>query len=288
MEPKTFDRSTDPYITHYEKRIASVNPGRMIELSNEAIKDPIVRKVECFYKAGSIVEGLRRAMACRGVPYYENEVVWRWSTDMILSIRNMIDKIQDVDFTNEDRRMDGVHLIVPAAPRERVDGLPDRYFRSWDAIRVVGDEITGYSATWDNWGPSLLDNYRPDTTRHIEELIIAAQVILKNGLAEAKKVDAKISSLNFQRLRKKGQRRPAENLLPVNMVEWGKTVQSNGFKRGTNGERRSDKCWWVRGFIRQQYYPSRGCHEAKWIAPHLRGNRNAPVNTTPKVGLAAA
>jgi hypothetical protein len=41
-----------------------------------------------------------------------------------------------------------------------------------------------------------------------------------------------------------------------------------------------DRCWWVRGFWRQQACgPHRSQRRPVWIDPHVRGNRAAPVTT---------
>ena len=106
--------------------------------------------------------------------------------------------------------------------------------------------------------------------------MLAAKItcFLNQKLADVKKVKA-LSRPDRKRIGKDSPESQAE----VNLVRWRKvSYESDG-----KGKMLRDKCWWVKGHSRWQWYPSEGVHRLVWIDTHIRGNPSAPLHEKTRI-----
>ena len=75
-----------------------------------------------------------------------------------------------------------------------------------------------------------------------------------------------------------------ESKSEINVVTW-RTAKERANLPGRNfkSERNWDKHWTVKGHLRLQPYPREGTSRVIYIAPHFRGNLNAPLHRKAKI-----
>ena len=219
--------------------------------------------------------------------YNTEEKLWFWSDKMIEELIMLVQKSKNIEVCEWD--IDGPGIGIHFFNRLALDGKPTGLIGADDInkehlIRLVKitKEASIVSAV------ELIDKgkyhkfdlfYTEENEKErkrpnsITNLLIAMQALLKSKVIEIDEVKA--DRAFRRRAKKQGQRMEHE----VRVLKWRK-VYAQSKSTGDTRKIGEDKHWWIKGHIRNQWYPKKGKHHAKYIFPHIKGNRNAPLHVS--------
>lgn len=118
------------------------------------------------------------------------------------------------------------------------------------------------------------------TDGNLRALLAVFQLARQTNLAEVaveKVPGRKLSKAKAKRQRARREQ-PATGVRVVRLREHLRVARDTGLPDGDEQSKRVYRHRWVvRGFWRKTYYPSTKTHRPQWIAPHVRGPKDAPL-----------
>ena len=213
--------------------------------------------------------------------YDTDDPLWYWDANMIKEVISILDRSGDISKSvwDEDGPGIGMHYFNNPSNNngqalgllEPMDDETDRYVIYRFAKISADGSVVFLSERVVGDGQILLSTHIPlSKDDGMMDLLIVMQALLKSKVIE---IQERKAPRAFRRRGKKNNM-PLDHA--VRVVTWRKTYAN----KISDSPRQigEDKHWWVKGHVRNQWYKSKGCHHAKYIFPHVKGNPDAPLH----------
>ena len=251
--------------------------------------------------------------AIEAMPYDNELPTWGWSKDMMEALSTI--KMGDMSkckLTIE--RLRGVHVLQTPLALTSLAGRDNRMiedsknrlyvdlitvsdaFVSFKAVKIPQstlDEIQRISKEHSNIAnprEAVLNTLRHrsgDIKTTLYENVPTLRLVLlrMQALLSYKALVVSVSHAPRAARRRTIRENRDQMDTPVKTITWRKVKRSRSLSGQEIEER--DKHWWVTGHVRAQPYPSEGpdVFHPKYIAPHVKGNTQAPLYNPPVVNV---
>ena len=231
------------------------------------------------------------------IKYYNDEPTWYWSETMIEELINILNNNKDIRLCSWDTEGPGsgfhffnrvnsenhaiglinnenysitndyIDLLNTKSPTELVRVVRLSHFGDFVALGEIVNEDRGIRIETMHY----YDNPKNDIDDISKRMLLLIQALLKTEVVQVTKIKAD------RAMRRRAKRKGVILEHTVNMVIWRKEYKDSFI---TNETRKigNDKHWSVRGHVRNQWFPSKKCHYAKFIPMHYKGNLAAPLH----------
>ena len=251
--------------------------------------------------------------AHEAMPYDSDLPTWGWSKEMMEALSTM--KMGDMSKCKLTvKRLRGVHVLQTPMALTSLAGRDNRLKEdsqnrlyvdliivddttvSFQAMKIPQstlDEINRISENLQNIADpreAIMNTLRHrswDITTTLYENIPTLHLTLLRiqALLSYKALEVSVSHAPRAARRRSIRENHGRMDTPVKTITWRKVKRSRSSTGQVIEER--DKHWWVRGHVRAQPYPSEGpdVFHPKYIAPHVKGNTEAPLYSPPVVNV---
>lgn len=163
-----------------------------------------------------------------------------------------------------------VDSVVVRSTKQTVRGVVITYYDT----QGIGLEFWPFGEPWRGWGRAI--GLEASTERafceHQRYCFIASMHFMAQKLSVTS--PRHITSRHVRRQLQRIEHQPTANVVELRAREHHYTE-----REGESRQRDWSVQWFVRGHWRNQWYPSLGTHQPKWIAPYVKGPEDKPVKT---------